>query len=77
MDDKEILIRQTVLMETMSKQMTAMGEDIKEVKKNSNGHATKTAVLEEKVSRLEKIVYGALGVIFAETVSIIILWLQK
>lgn len=77
MDDKEILIRQTVLMETMSKQMTAMGEDIKEVKENSNGHATKTAVLEEKVSRLEKIVYGALGVIFAETVSIIILWLQK
>jgi hypothetical protein len=77
MEDKEILIRQTVLMETMSKQITAMGEDIKEMKENSNGHSTKTAVLEEKVTRLEKIVYGALGVIIAQIISIVILWLQK
>lgn len=77
MDDKEILIRQTVLMETMSKQITVMGDDLKDLKENSNGHTTRTAVLEEKVSRLEKIVYGAIAVIAAQFVSIIILWLQK
>lgn len=77
MEDKEILIRQTVLMETMSKQITVMGDDLKDLKENSNGHTTRTAVLEEKVSRLEKIVYGAIAVIAAQFVSIIILWLQK
>lgn len=77
MEDKEILIRQTVLIETISKQITMMGEDIKEVKEHGNGHATKTAVLEEKVTRLEKIVYGALGVIIAQIISIVVLWLQK
>lgn len=80
-DDKEILIRQTVLMEKMGEQMEQMMEDVKEIKNNFNGHIIKTesrlAVMEEKIGRMEKIIYGSIAAIGGLIIAIIKLWLTK
>ena len=78
MDDREILIRQTVLLEEIGKKVTAV-----ETKVNSmnDGHVMKTesrlAVLEEKNDRLEKVVYGSIAIITVQLISLIFLWLRK
>lgn len=78
MDDREILIRQTVLLEEIGKKVTAVETKVNGM---NDGHVMKTesrlAVLEEKNTRLEKIVYGSIAVILGQALSLIILWLKK
>lgn len=78
MDDKEILIRQSVLLEKIGEKVNAIENKVNLM---NDGHVMKTesrlAVSEEKTAKLEKIVYGALGIIFIEMLSIVVLWLKK
>lgn len=77
MEDKELLIRQSVLLEAVVKKV-----DTIEVKiDNINDEQIRTldkgqGILAEKVGRLEKIIYGAVAIIFAQTIALIFLWLQ-
>jgi len=77
MEDKELLIRQTVLIEEIVKKVTIIegrlnqlnDEEVREL-------ATQQAVISEKVARLETIIYGALSIIFIQIVALIFLWIQ-
>ena len=78
MDDKELLIRLTVLVEQMGQKVAGIENKVNTL---NDIHLMKTesrlAVGEEKVSRLEKIVYGSIGLILAEGVTILFLWLKR
>lgn len=77
MEDKELLIRQSVLLEAVIKKVDAvegkidnMNDD--QIRKLDKGQG----ILDEKVGRLEKMLYGAAAIIFAQTIATIFLWLQ-
>lgn len=78
MEDKELLIRQIVLIEEMGKKVNAIEGAVTMMK---DGHVVQTqsrlAVSEEKISRLEKIIYGSIATIIVQGFAILILWLQK
>lgn len=77
MDDKEILIRQTVLMEEMGKRIIDIEGKVDRINETHLGKTeSRLAVSEEKVNRLEKLVYGAVAVIIVNLISIIFLWMQ-
>jgi len=77
MDDKEILIRQTVLMEETVKRVITIEGKVDSISQTQLSKTeTRLAVSEEKVSRLEKIIYGALAAIMIELISILFLWMQ-
>ena len=74
--DKEILIRQSILMEEMGKRLITMEEKVTKIHETQIGvTTTELAVQKEKIGRLEKIVYGLIGIIAAEIISIIFLWI--
>lgn len=78
MEDRELTIRQTVILEQIVKK-------VDEIERKVNGlndvYVMKTesrlAVLEEKNGRLEKIVYGFIALVLTQGISLIILWLKK
>lgn len=77
-DDKEILIRQTILMEEMGKRVVDMEIKVGKIYETQIGTtASELAVNKEKISRLEKIVYGAIAFIIVNLVSLVILWIQQ
>lgn len=77
MEDKELLIRQSVLLEAVIKKV-----DIIETKiDNINDEQIRTldkasGILTEKVARLEKIVYGLIATAAAEAIALISSWIQ-
>lgn len=77
MEDKELLIRQSVLLEAVVKKV-----DTIEVKiDNINDEQIRTldkgqGILVEKVSRLEKIIYGLIAIALTEGIAIISSWIQ-
>lgn len=77
-DDKEILIRQTILMEEMGKRVVDMEIKVGKIYETQIGTtASELAVNKEKISRLEKIVYGAIAFIIINLVSLAVLWIQQ
>lgn len=77
MEDKELLIRQSVLLEAVVKKV----DNIETKIDNINDEQIRTldkgqGILVEKVQRLEKMLYGAAAIIFAQLVATIFLWLQ-
>jgi cell division protein FtsL len=77
-DDKEILIRQTILMEEMGKRVVDMEAKVNKIYDTQIGvTASELAVNKEKISRLEKIVYGAIAFIIVNLVSLVVLWIQQ
>ena len=77
MEDKEIIIRQTVLMEEMGKRIINIEVKVDKINETQLGKTeARLAVSEEKVNRLERIVYGAVAFIIIELISIIMLWIQ-
>lgn len=77
MEDKELLIRQSVLLEAVIKKVDAVESKIDsmnddQIRKLDKGQG----ILDEKVGRLEKMLYGAAAIIFAQTIATIFLWLQ-
>lgn len=78
MEDKELLIRQTVLLEEIGKKVSAIEGKVNALNDGEVRElGTEQAVTKEKVRRLESIVYGALAAIFALVASVIKLWLQQ
>ena len=78
MDDKELLIRQTVLLEEIGKKVTAIEGKVNSLNDGEvRDLGTQQAVTKEKVARLENIIYGSIAVIFVQAVALIVLWLQK
>lgn len=78
MEDKELLIRQTVLLEEIGKKVGVIEGKVNSMNDGAVRElGTQQAVTKEKVSRLENIIYGAIAVIFAQVVGLIILWIQK
>jgi len=78
MEDKELLIRQTVLLEEIGKRMTAIESKLNQLNDEEVRElGTQQAVTKEKVSRLENIIYGAIGVLFVQIVALIFLWIQS
>lgn len=77
MEDKELLIRQSVLLEAVVKKV-----DTIEVKiDNINDEQIRTldkgqGILAEKVGRLEKIIYGFCAIVVAQALAIAFLWIQ-
>lgn len=78
MDDREILIRQTVLIEEISKKISVIENNVNAMK---DGHIRETesrmAVQEEKMTRLEKIVYGAVALIIIQGFGLLMQFLKK
>lgn len=78
MEDKELLIRQSVLLEAVIKKVDVIETKIDDINDDQIRQLDKSlGIIQEKVGRLEKIIYGAIAVIFSQTVALVILWLQK
>jgi hypothetical protein len=78
MEDKELLIRQTVLLEQIGGKVNAIEAKVNAMNDGEVRElGTQQAVTKEKVSRLENIIYGAITVIFAQAIALIVLWIQK
>lgn len=77
MEDKELLIRQSVLLEAVIKKVDTIETKIDDINDDQIRQLDKSlGIIQEKVGRLEKIIYGAVAVIFAQTVAMIFLWIQ-
>lgn len=78
MDDKELLIRQSVLLEAVIKKVDNIETKIDSINDDQIRQLDKAqGIMAEKVSRLEKIIYGAIAVIFAQAIGMIVLWIQR
>lgn len=78
MDDREILIRSTVLMEgfatkldSIEKKVDRMSED------NVRKLEQEVAIQKEKLTRMEKIVYGTVAAIIANLIGIVFIWITR
>ena len=77
MEDKELLIRQSVLLEAVIKKVDTIETKIDNINDSQIRQLDKgQGILEEKVDRLEKVIYGALAVIFVQLIGLIFLWIQ-
>lgn len=78
MEQNEQLIRVGIILEELGKKVADMSNRIEEI---TNNHVMKTdsrlAVSEEKVKRLESIVYGTMAFCFAQLIAIIIMLVKK
>lgn len=78
MEDKELLIRLTVLSEEITKKVTIIEGKVNGMNDTTIRElGTAQAVTKEKVSRLESIIYGTIAVIFIQIIALLALWLQK
>lgn len=78
MDDKELLIRQSVLLEAVIKKVDNIETKIDSINDDQIRQLDKAqGIMAEKVGRLEKIIYGAIAVIFAQSIAMIVLWIQR
>jgi tetrahydromethanopterin S-methyltransferase subunit G len=78
MDDKELLIRQSVLLEAVIKKVDSIETKIDLINDEQIRSLDKgQGILQEKVGRLENIIYGAVAVIFIQVVALIFLWIQR
>jgi len=77
MEDKELLIRQSVLLEAVIKKVDTIETKIDDINDDQIRQLDKSVgILQEKVNRLEKVIYGAIAVIFAQVIATIFLWIQ-
>ena len=77
MEDKELLIRQSVLLEAVIKKVDCIETKIDDINDDQIRQLDKSmGILQEKVGRLEKIIYGAIGVLFVQAIGILLLWIQ-
>lgn len=73
-----MLIRQSVLLEQIVKKIDELEGTVRVLRDTQLSKTeSRLAVSEEKVNRLEKIVYGSLAVILINLVSMILLWIQQ
>lgn len=68
----------SLTLENLGKSVEQVAAKVDSMKDKEVGTlTTEMAVQKEKVNRLETIVYSAVGVILIETISIIVMWMQK
>ena len=78
MDDKELLIRQSVLLEAVIKKVDVVESKIDSINDGQIREMDKSVgILKEKVDRMEKIIYGAAAAIFVELIALIALWIKR
>lgn len=78
MEDKELLIRLSVMLEAVVKKMDNIEIKVDNINDEKIRQLDKTAgITSEKVTRLEKIVYGAIALIFAQSIALVFLWIQR
>lgn len=78
MDERENLIRVTIILEQLAKKVDAIQVSINRIENEFIVKTTaETAVLDTKVSRLEKITYGAMGALAIEALGIVFLMFEK
>lgn len=79
--DKEILIRVPLVLEQVLNELKEVKGQVETLTKQTNGHMLTTesrlAVAEDKLSRLEKLFYGAIVAIIGELISIVVQWTQQ
>lgn len=72
MDEKENLIRVTIILEQLAKKVDAIQVSIDRIENEFIVKATsEAAVINTKVDRLEKIVFGTIGVLAVEVIVLI------
>lgn len=77
MEDKELLIRQSVLLEAVIKKVDVIENKIDDINDDQIRHLDKSlGIVQEKVGRLEKLLYGAIAIIFTQAIAVIFLWIQ-
>ena len=77
MEDKELLIRQSVLLEAVVKKVDNIETKIDNINDEQIRQLDKSqGILIEKVSRLEKIVYGLIALAIAQGIALISSWIQ-
>ena len=77
MEDKELLIRQSVLLEAVIKKVDIIETKIDDINDDQIRQLDKSlGIVQDKVGRLEKLLYGAIAIIFTQAIAVIFLWLQ-
>lgn len=78
MEEREIQIRQIVLLEEVSKRVNVIEGKV-DLMYNEKIHTLDKAlgITQDKVSRMEKIIFSAIATIIAELIGIVFLYLQK
>lgn len=77
-DDRDALVRMGVLLENIGVKVKEISDKLDFLSDNHIHPAnSKIAVVEEKVDRLERMVYGVAGTAFLQMVGLIVLWLQR
>lgn len=78
MEDRELIIRLTEKVESLVNSVKNVGDKVDKIQ---DDHIVKTsmdiAVMKEKVSRLENIIYGAITVIFIQIVALLFMFFKK
>lgn len=78
MEDKELLIRQSVLLEAVVKKVDSIEIKIDNMNDEQIRSLDKgQGILEEKVNRMEKMLYGAAAIIFAQLIATLFLWITR
>lgn len=78
MDDKELLMRTAILMEGLVKKVDSVESKIDSINDDQIRNLSEVqAVLKEKVSRMEKFVYGSATIIFVQIIAMIFLWIRQ
>jgi hypothetical protein len=77
MEDKELLIRQSVLLEGVIKKIDSIETKIDDINDDQIRTLDKgQGILIEKVGRLEKIIYGFCAIVVAQAIALVFLWIQ-
>lgn len=78
MEQTEIQIRQIVLLEEVSKRVNVIEEKVDSMYNDKLHTLDKSlGITQDKVSRMEKIIYGSVTVIIAQAIGLVFLWVQK
>lgn len=78
MEDKELLIRQSVLLEAVVKKVDSIEVKIDNMNEDQIRNLDKgQGILQEKVNRMEKMIYGAAAIIFAQLIATLFLWITR
>lgn len=78
MEEKEIQIRQIVLLEEVSKRVNVIEGKVDSMYNDKLHTLDKgLGITQDKVSRMEKIIYGAITVMIAQAIGLIFLYLQR
>lgn len=78
MEQMEQMIRMSVILEEIKKDVTEMSGKVDKIKDEHILQTTKAlAIIETKLSRLENIIYGAITVVTIEFIGLLAMWIKE